>query len=462
MSPNSNPNFRLWLQSPVEDGKPDHYATISNQLQKANIQCLWGSPPPENSTVLLILDDRTPEENLENYLHSVQHSAQHIIALNLEERSAPFYRVWQLLGMGVDDVLNIQQSYELGRILQARLKRWEIIQKVIDSPIVKDKLIGSSPVWQKTLRRLVEIALFSQTPTLILGESGTGKELLARLVHDLDKRPDKQALILLDCTTIMTELSGSEFFGHEKGAFTSAVSNRDGAFSLADRGTLFLDEIGELPLRLQAELLRVIQDGTYKRVGSNIWNKTRFRLVCATNRNLADEVNRGSFRQDLYYRLATCVVQLPPLRDRKLDIPELTDKFLQEALQTNTSPVLDPYVLNYLMTQDYPGNVRQLRQIIQRIAYRYTGSGVITLGDLPEADRAAVCFGKNSWQENGFRDAVRQALANGVGLKDIKRIAGDVAMDIAIAEASGNPQEAARRLDVSDRLVQGFLAEKRG
>ena len=295
-----------------------------------------------------------------------------------------------------------------------------------------------------------------------MGESGTGKELIARLVHDLDKRQDKQGLVLLDCTTIVPELSGSEFFGHEKGAFTNAIANRDGAFALADGGTLFLDEIGELPVRLQAELLRVSQEGSYKRVGSNIWKKTQFRLVCATNRNLFHEVQKGNFRQDLFYRLSTCIVQLPPLRDRRLDIPELAEHFLAQALQTDNPPPFDSLMLNFLMANPYPGNVRQLRQLITRIAYRHTGDGPITIGDIPEADRESLSLYEHSWQENGFKDAIRQALANGVGLKDIKRIAADVAMNIAIEDTAGNLQEAARRLDVTDRLVQGYLAEKRG
>src|SRR6185295_226461 len=147
-----------------------------------------------------------------------------------------------------------------------------------------------------------------------------GKELLARVIHALDPRPDKGELVVLDCTTIVPELSGSEFFGHERGAYTGAVGPRDGAFALAHGGTLFLDEIGELPLALQAQLLRVVQEGTYKRVGGNAWHKASFRLVCATNRDLKEEVARGRFRGDLYHRLATNASRLPPLRDRVEDI----------------------------------------------------------------------------------------------------------------------------------------------
>ncbi len=462
MAPDQHPYHPIWLHCPGSGDASQRYNLITDELKKSQIQCFWEASPPEQSTILLLLDDQTPDEAVEEFMHSNAGAEQIVLALYQSKRQAPFFRVWKWLHMGMEDVICLDQYDLLGEILSRRFKRRELIHKVLESPAVKGKLLGSSVAWRKTIEEVVEMAMFSKSPLLITGESGTGKELVARLVHDLDKRPDKQALVLLDCTTIVPELSGSEFFGHEKGAFTSAVSNRDGAFALADRGTLFLDEIGELPMRLQAELLRVIQEGVYKRVGSNIWNKTQFRLVCATHRNLLQGVEHGTFRQDLYYRLATCLIHLPPLRERKSDIPELADKFLAEVLRTDTPPPFDPQVLHYLMSLDYPGNIRQLKQLIHRIAYRYTGGGIITLGDIPEADRERSYIHRNSWQENGFREALRQALANGIGLKDIKRIAGDLAMDIAIAEAEGNLQEAAQRLDVSDRLVQGYLAERRG
>src|SRR5690606_31880967 len=136
-------------------------------------------------------------------------------------------------------------------------------------------------------------------------------------------------LVILDCSTIVPELAGSEFFGHERGAFTGALITREGAFALADGGTLFLDEIGELPLHLQVQLLRVIQEGTYKKVGSNTWKSTRFRLICATNRDLSEEVKKGRFRADLFYRIASWTFHLPPLRERKEDILPLALHFLK-------------------------------------------------------------------------------------------------------------------------------------
>ncbi len=196
--------------------------------------------------------------------------------------------------------------------IAARLKRWLTIDELIASPEIRDTLVGEGCAWVSMLRDVVEFARFTDASLLITGESGTGKELVARLIHALDPLRRKR-LVLLDCSTVVPELSGSEFFGHERGAFTTAVAEREGAFALADGGTLFLDEVGELPLRLQAELLRVVQERTYKRIGSNTWKETNFRLICATNRDLREEKARGAFRADFYHRLAAGILELRAL-----------------------------------------------------------------------------------------------------------------------------------------------------
>lgn len=451
---------QIWLYSPDSITASNHFQPIADQLKTASIHCWREEGFDAKANILLILDENMEEERLKECLAEILNRECRVITLYVGGAPLPFFKMWSLLNMGVEEVLNIQNGIRLGDLVRAKLARWAVIDRIMDSDKVKKELIGSSRIWKRSLRQVIEMACFSTAPVLILGESGTGKELIARLIHQLDRRPDKQELVLLDCTTIVQELSGSEFFGHEKGAFTNAVSTRDGAFALADRGTLFLDEIGELPLRLQAELLRVIQEGIYKRVGSNMWKKTTFRLVSATNRNLLNEVVMGNFRQDLYYRIRTCAVRLPALRERKLDIPELAEHFLKQELKSETPPPFSPPVLHFLMSRDYPGNVRELRQLIARIAYRHCSDCPITLGDVPETDREHSSFTEHSWQGNGFRDAIRQALADGVGLKDIKRCTGDVAMELAIEQAEGNLQAAARKLEVSDRLVQGWWAEK--
>ena len=456
-----NYNPKIWLYSPTNGQINGQFSSVTEQLHSAKITFFTDGLTEENEAVLLILDEACTDEKKEECILQMLQGNQRIIVLYTGKKPMPFYKVWELLGMGVEDVINFHSSISIGEIIAAKLQRWFIIDRFLNADRIKNTLIGSSPVWLKTLRQVIEIACFSSAPVLILGESGTGKELISRLIHDLDKRKDKQDLVLLDCTTIVPELSGSEFFGHEKGAYTNAVSARDGAFALADRGTLFLDEVGELPMRLQAELLRVSQEGLYKRVGSNIWKKTNFRLICATNRVLLDEVQKGNFREDLYYRITTCIVHLPPLRERKLDIPELARHFLRKALKTDSPPPFDTLITNFMMTNDYPGNVRQLEQLISRIAYRHSGNGPITIGDIPNVDRDKYTFSETDWQENGFEKAIKHAVTDGIGLKEIKRIVGEMAMDIAIKDAAGNLQEAARRLEVSDRLLQGYWAARK-
>jgi transcriptional regulator with GAF, ATPase, and Fis domain len=437
---------------------------ILPQLRLPNRQCLWNEGPElldSGILVLLLMDEHSAEDNILGFIQAARLVDRPVIVIWMGERNIPFYKAWALMGNGVEDMIQFRHCPSISQAIKLRLDRWSAVGRIANSPEVKNILIGGSKIWEKWICRVVEMALFSSAPILVTGESGTGKELVARMVHQLDPRKDKQGLILLDCTTIVPELSGSEFFGHEKGAFTNAVSNRDGAFALADRGTLFLDEIGELPQRLQAELLRVIQEGMYKRVGSNIWQKTNFRLVCATHRVLEEEVSTGRFRMDLYYRLRTGVVSIPPLRQRKLDIPELATHFLGQALNTSSPPSFDPLVMSYLLSHNYPGNVRELRQLVFRIACKYTGSGMVTLGDIPESDREMLTAQPYGWKDHSFRDALRQALSDGLGLKDIKRITGEVVMDLAIEEACGNIQEAAKRLIVTDRLIQGYMADKR-
>lgn len=214
--------------------------------------------------------------------------------------------------------------------IAAWLRRIEEVESVIDCQPVRDHLAGQSPALRSALRDLVVAAKFGHAPILIQGETGTGKELAARVAHAVSSQ--RGNLVVVDCTTIVPTLMGSELFGHERGAFTGAVSVRTGACSGADQGSLFLDEVGELPLELQPELLRVVQEGTYKRVGGDRWLHSKFRLICATNRDLVSEVAGGRFRTDLYHRIAASVVTIPPLRDRLEDIPCLFARFCRGTM----------------------------------------------------------------------------------------------------------------------------------
>jgi transcriptional regulator with GAF, ATPase, and Fis domain len=369
--------------------------------------------------------------------------------------------VWCLLRLGASDVFTWDHWDDPASEVAARLRRWEAVDEVVGSPLVRNNLIGVSPAWKSVLRQIVEVARFTDASILITGESGCGKELAAHLIHSLDPRPAKRDLVVVDCTTVVPELSGSEFFGHERGAFTNAHAARDGAFALADGGTLFLDEVGELPLSLQAELLRVSQEHKYKRVGSNTWQETEFRLVCATNRNLIEEEARGQFRRDLFYRIAGCVCRLPALRERPEDILLLSRHFLAQLRPGSPPPEFDPWVRDYLLRREYPGNVRDLKQLMARIACRHVGPGPVTAGNIPEGERPEDADHPSEWCDGGFDRAIRRALSWQVGLKEIGHVAEEAAIRIAVDEEQGNLQRAARRLGVTDRALQLRRAARR-
>jgi transcriptional regulator with GAF, ATPase, and Fis domain len=367
---------------------------------------------------------------------------------------------WALLDAGAADVVawdERDETDEAADTIAGRLRRWSTVNDLMDSAPVQARLIGRSPGWLGCLRQLVEVAAFTDASILLTGESGVGKEEAARLIHALDDRKNAKELVVLDCTTVVPELSGSEFFGHERGAFTGAAAGREGAFALADGGTLFLDEVGELPLGLQAQLLRVIQERTFKRVGSNVWQRTDFRLVCATNRNLIEEVEQGRFRRDLYHRIAAWSCRLPALRERVGDILPLARHFLREHL--DVEPRFCPAVEEFLLQREYPGNVRDLRQLALRIGKRHVGRGPITVGDVPPEELGRTqTLGR--WPDPSFEAAVERALLLRVSLKDIGRAATETAVKLALLHEAGSLQKAALRLGVSDRALQIRRAQR--
>lgn len=398
--------------------------------------------------------DRTTGEVLDELRDASVWGRHRVLAVALPGTMLPNVDIWSLLRSGASDVIRWDDRDPPAREVAARLERWAEVDLMMHSDAVRQKLVGESSSWVTLLRQIVEIAAFNQTSVLLTGESGTGKELIARLIHALDRRPDKGPLVVVDCTTVVPTLSGSEFFGHERGAFTGAVTVRDGAFGRANGGTLFLDEIGDLPMPLQAELLRVIQEGTYKRVGSDVWRDTQFRLVCATNRRLQEAVEHGQFRSDLYYRIAVWSCELPPLRRRRDDILPLATHFLSELVPSLGRPPFDPAVHDYILRREYPGNVRELRLLMTRIAARHVGGGPITVGTLPEAERPAATDAAASWWQGSFEEAVGYAVSMGAGLREIGKVAQQTAISVAMASERGNLRRASRLLGVTERALQ--------
>ncbi|WP_197060657.1 sigma 54-interacting transcriptional regulator [Arthrobacter sp. L77] len=325
--------------------------------------------------------------------------------------------------------------------------------------------MGTSKALTTALRDLIIAAHYGRAPVLILGETGTGKELAAKVAHAVSRQ--RGGLVVVDCTTIVPTLLGSELFGHERGAFTGAVSVRTGACSAADQGSLFLDEIGELPLDLQPELLRVIQEGAYKRVGGDRWLHSSFRLICATNRDLAGDVAGGGFRADLYHRIAATTVTMPPLRDRLEDVLGLFAGFCREASGASEAPDVDPSVQEALLHRDYPGNLRDLRQLASRVVARHVGPGAISPGDLPVQDRPVASPGGPAASPSEepvlgdtFLTAAHCAVDQGWTLNNIEEEAKEAALQVALARCEGDKNAAARMLGVNVRTVQQRVKKK--
>jgi formate hydrogenlyase transcriptional activator len=229
-----------------------------------------------------------------------------------------------------------------------------------------EQLIGNSPALEAVLEQVERVAPTNST-VLIQGETGTGKELIARAIHNISSRCGR-SFVKLNCAAIPLDLLESELFGHEKGAFTGAIAQRVGRFELADKGTLFLDEVGDIPLALQPKLLRVLQEQEFERLGSTRTHKGDVRLVAATNRDLTEMVNRGEFRSDLYYRLNVFPILLPPLRERREDIPVLVTHFVEVFCRRMGKQIehIPPETMSALSSHWWPGNVRELQNLIER------------------------------------------------------------------------------------------------
>ncbi|RMG03638.1 MAG: sigma-54-dependent Fis family transcriptional regulator [Nitrospirae bacterium] len=268
------------------------------------------------------------------------------------------------------EVLNIKN--ENRRLRRELKKRYEF-----------HGLIGSSPEMQDVYSMIEKIADTDST-ILITGESGTGKELVARIIHFNSSRSDNN-FVPLNCAAIPKDLLESELFGHEKGAFTGAVTTRVGRFELANKGTLFLDEIGELDPTLQVKLLRVLQEREFERIGSTKTIKVDVRIIAATNKDLEKLTREDRFREDLYYRLNVIPIHLPPLRSRKEDIPLLVDHFLKKhsKAKKRPAPIINDEILDILMNYNWPGNVRELENLIERLTI-LNGGEVVGISDLPE------------------------------------------------------------------------------
>ncbi|HFD80016.1 MAG TPA: sigma-54-dependent Fis family transcriptional regulator, partial [Gammaproteobacteria bacterium] len=315
-------------------------------------------------------------------------------------------------------------------------------------------LVGTSRAVQ-LVRKMIQQVANSDANVLILGESGTGKEVVARNLHYYSKRRDK-AFVPVNCGAIPADLLESELFGHEKGAFTGAISARQGRFELAEGGTLFLDEIGDMSLNMQVKLLRVLQERTFERVGSNKSIEADVRIIAATHRNLEEAITEGKFREDLFYRLNVFPIEMPPLRDRVEDIPLLVNELIRriEHEKRGSVRLTQPAILA-LCQYNWPGNVRELANLVERLAILYP-FGVVDVNDLPEKFQSDVPIGEtprfseellaNSQPMQYALDAEPRLPRDGLDLKEHLSNLEVGFIRQALDDANGVVAQAAKRL----------------
>ena len=345
---------------------------------------------------------------------------------------------------------------ELSNVLAKAIRTHETARRSARGERGRPALVGESPAMQDVLRIIDKVA---DTPStvLITGESGTGKELVATALHEGSSRRENP-FIRINCAAIPKDLMESELFGYERGAFTGAVTSKPGRFELADGGTLFLDEIGEIPVEMQVKLLRALQESEFERVGGIKTTHVDVRLIAATNRDLEVETESGRFRKDLYYRLAVVPIALPPLRDRRSDLPTLAGHFIEKynrRLNKRIEGMTDE-ALAEMQSYPWPGNIRELENLIERTLLFADGPR-IGVSDLPQHLRSGALAASPSGA------TPLPAAAGETGMKDIvKQRAAELEKGLitrALEETGGNVTRAAKLLQISRKSLQTKMKE---
>lgn len=329
-----------------------------------------------------------------------------------------------------DVLLTINRFFERKKLSD----QIEELSARLDKPDPNDLLIGNSAVMQEVYKTIGRVAR-SDATVLITGETGTGKELIATILHQTSSY-SRGSLVRVNCAALPETLLESELFGHEKGSFTGAISQRKGRFELANKGSIFLDEVGEMTLSTQKKLLRVLQEREFERVGGSVAVKVDTRVIAATNKVLQQEIESGRFREDLYYRLNVISIYLPPLRDRKDDIPLLVEHFLNKHRSRNSSvPArISQQGMDMLMDYDWPGNVRELENLIERAA-------VLASGAIISPEHISF-FGADSRRLFDLTNLVRR----GTSLDELLQTVEQAALEEALSLSDGDRSEAASLL----------------
>jgi two-component system response regulator AtoC len=326
----------------------------------------------------------------------------------------------------------------------------EVLRDEISSLVQTERIVGNSPAMQEVYKTIGKVAKADAT-VLITGESGTGKELVAEALHFNSNRRSGP-MVKVSCAALPETLLEAELFGHEKGSFTGAMTQRRGRFEMADKGTIFLDEIGEMTVPTQTKLLRVLQERKIERIGSSLPIKVDIRIIVATNKDLQKQVEQSKFRDDLYYRLNVINIHMPPLRDRKEDIPSLVEHFLAKHRYSATAQpaAISEEAIRRLMEYNWPGNVRELENVIERAVVLSRGQ-IITSRELPFGDHDAV----EGEEGEGEGDAKGDS---SFFKKSVAQFEKDLIMK-ALRDANGNRSKAAEMLGIYRRLLYAKIKE---
>jgi formate hydrogenlyase transcriptional activator len=337
------------------------------------------------------------------------------------------------IAIAIENALAYHEISELkDKLAQEKL----YLEEEIRSEMSFDNIVGNSPALRNVLE-LVETVATSDSTVLLLGETGTGKELIARAIHDRSRRKER-TFVKLNCAAIPTGLLESELFGHEKGAFTGAISLKIGRLETADQGSLFLDEVGDIPIEIQPKLLRALQEREFERLGSTHTRKVSVRLIAATNRNLEEMIADKEFRSDLYYRLNVFPIRIPPLRERREDIPLLVSYFVQKSSKQMQKKIetISPAVMNGLTAWDWPGNIRELENFIERAV-------IVTRGKSLEAPLGEL-----------RRLISEPAATRNSGHEDIARIVKETLTALNGGKSSSDERAQKQREDIVRALTQ--------
>ncbi len=339
-----------------------------------------------------------------------------------------------------DIVKAVQKAIEKQILTMDNVKMKERIEAMEAAPLIET----ASPAMKKLVEIVHQVAP-SKATVLIMGESGTGKEVIADMIHKLSPRAGR-AMVKVNCAAIPETLIESELFGYEKGAFTGAAGRKEGRFEVADRSSIFLDEVGEVPQAVQVKLLRILQEETFERLGSNKTVKVDTRIIAATNKNLAALVKDGQFREDLYWRLNVITLQIPPLRERREDIPNLVQHFINRFSRKNEKEMkgLESKAMEVLLGYDWPGNVRELENVIERSVV-LDRDGIIGTDDLPAQIQSASIPAMES-----------VTIPLGTPLEEVERIL----MEETLKRTKGDKGLASKLLGISTRTLYRKMDKK--